>query len=515
MDRLVFLADRFRVGELLVLASAAVFYGFNAFRYAFPVGAAGLFSLMTETVAQNKFALPDRIPFYGPGGIPFAYPPLGPYLAAFFVSVLRVPLMGYLRFAPPVFGLLSLVALYFLAWRILGDRHKALVAAALVATMAIVYDYHATAWGMVRGPAFLFALAGLLSAWDALGGVGRVGWKIALAGVCLGLTTLTHLSYTLFFGLSVAVFCLMISRERFRVRLARSAAIAAVGLAVAAPWLLTIVTRHGVGVFVQALSTHGGLGVFRAYFQGWRFLPAIVRFTISSVGSGWDSVPLIGLFLAAVMDAWIRGKWLIPVWFVGVLFLIGEADRFLVVLACLLVAQMIVDLARRSMPAARGERASVLWHGVVPVTLILAFTYWSGFRVVRSFSPSIGQDTLALASWMRTSTPDDATFLVASDDDALIEWIPDLARRTPLLSPWGGEWIGTYGSQSELLGRVGACMGEPSFTCMANLMKSANLDPDYLIAPSSATASIQTLSADPSWQPVFENAGFDVFKRLR
>jgi hypothetical protein len=58
-------------------------------------------------------------------------------------------------------------------------------------------------------------------------------------------------------------------------------------------------------------------------------------------------------------------------------------------------------------------------------------------------------------------------------------------------------------------------MGEPSFTCMANLMKSANLDPDYLIAPSSATASIQTLSADPSWQPVFENAGFDVFKRLR
>lgn len=112
LERWLFALYHTPAPEGAVLCLGAVVYLLNPIRYAFPVGYAGLFSLMVETILDHGFALPWSVPYYGPGGIPFAYPPVGLYLAALAVGPLKIPLFTYLRFAPAILGLLALAAAF-------------------------------------------------------------------------------------------------------------------------------------------------------------------------------------------------------------------------------------------------------------------------------------------------------------------------------------------------------------------------------------------------------------------
>ncbi len=69
-----------------IFASVPLLFS-NAFLYGFPMGYAGLFTQMAQQIADANFVLPSMSPFYGPGGIPFAYPPLGLYLLAVFIKL--------------------------------------------------------------------------------------------------------------------------------------------------------------------------------------------------------------------------------------------------------------------------------------------------------------------------------------------------------------------------------------------------------------------------------------------
>src|SRR5437588_10136227 len=92
----VYLPIFLSAGLLLVLI-------WNAVRWSLPGGYAGLYVLMSESIVHSHFLPPLRIGLYGPGGIPFAYPPLALYLMAFCIGILHVPVFDYLRFAPDVF----------------------------------------------------------------------------------------------------------------------------------------------------------------------------------------------------------------------------------------------------------------------------------------------------------------------------------------------------------------------------------------------------------------------------
>ncbi|MCC6416690.1 MAG: hypothetical protein IT429_00405, partial [Gemmataceae bacterium] len=86
----------------------------TAVRHGLPLGYAGLFALMAELVAANGFRLPEWVPWYGPGGMPFAYPPLGFYVMAGATAGLGVPTLAYLAWAPALFCVAFLVPFYFL-----------------------------------------------------------------------------------------------------------------------------------------------------------------------------------------------------------------------------------------------------------------------------------------------------------------------------------------------------------------------------------------------------------------
>ncbi len=66
---------------------SSVFLFYNAFRFSLPIAYAGMYTLMAEQIADGGFSLPMQVPYYGPGGIPFAYPPLALYVMAVFLKL--------------------------------------------------------------------------------------------------------------------------------------------------------------------------------------------------------------------------------------------------------------------------------------------------------------------------------------------------------------------------------------------------------------------------------------------
>jgi len=100
--------------QLFVAAVVLPLYLINSFRFDTPVGYAGLFSLFSDALRQNNFIIPFNVPFYGPGGVPFAYPPLGFYLTAVLTKITKLSMFQYLRWAPPFLALIAFLAMYLL-----------------------------------------------------------------------------------------------------------------------------------------------------------------------------------------------------------------------------------------------------------------------------------------------------------------------------------------------------------------------------------------------------------------
>ena len=119
----VIFSDHLALAILLLVFAAFLFLSKLGTPY--PNGYAGLYTLMAERIVANGSAVPPTIPLYGPGGIPFAYPPLAFYLMAAVTTFFKVQPFDYLRFAPALFYLLSLVPMYALSRAITASPRQA------------------------------------------------------------------------------------------------------------------------------------------------------------------------------------------------------------------------------------------------------------------------------------------------------------------------------------------------------------------------------------------------------
>ena len=177
---------------------SAAFLFYNAFRFSFPVAFAGMYTLMAEQIADGGFSLPMQIPYYGPGGVPFAYPPLALYVMAAFLKF-DVSMITYTRYVPPVFSLLALAPLYLLAKELTRSHFAAGLTVMYAVFSPALYISHTWAAGIVRALSFFFMLWGLYF-FNRMLREEKLSLG-ALAGVFGGLATLTHLYYALFFAL--------------------------------------------------------------------------------------------------------------------------------------------------------------------------------------------------------------------------------------------------------------------------------------------------------------------------
>ena len=491
----------------------------------YPAYGAGLYVETADAIRANGYALPATVPHYGPEGVPFAYPPLMFYVLAV-VREFGVGAFAMSLYLPPLVTVAALVPAYLLGRDIVGDRRAGTATALLLVLNPQVLEWHVSAGGLVRAPAFVFALWGSYAALRLFRDGAR---EWVLPGlVSVALVAHTHPTYTIFTVATYLVF--WVGYDRSLTGLVRGAVVGFGALALALPWLGTVVSHHGVVVFSGAAGTHGGLlgGIYR--LRTW--------------GVTWSVLPLTAAIGLLGTRHRVLGAWTAAVW------LLFAQPRFTYAVGAIAVVAAVVELAERGYadrvvaavdnalgratpetpdrpdggvprPDARVARLAVAALVVLSLVGLGGLGYeFAGPSDGTTPEFVDGADVDAMA-WAAEATDPEATFVVFGD---AAEWFPLLTDRSILVSPWGAEWRGpdTYGAHLSAFVNGSAC---PNRTCAEAAMASVGADPDYVYLPKDgytvrgdyqrADGTLEASFAEsPRYERAFENEGVVVFYRV-
>lgn len=467
-----------RVWLTAILATGLLVHLVYLETHPYPAYGAGLYLAAAEQVSQHGYGLPGRIPGYTAGGVPFAYPPLMFYVAAAVRDLTGVGPFAYSRLLPGLLATAYLVPYYAVARELLDGTPEAGVATVLLATAPPALQWHLSAGGIVRAAGFLLAITGPYAGLRAFRD-GHGGW-LAAATALFGLTVLTHPVYAVFFGLTQVLLFLGFSRTPRG--LLRGAVMAAGGLVLASPWLVTVAGVHGTGIFTAAAGTHGGLG------------GGLTRL-VTEFAYPVDLDLAAPYFLAAyggAAYAVARRRFFLPAWLLCAGYVVGK-PRFLFVPGAMLMTgavfgAVVPRVRRTSLRHAleRPERRTVE-VGVVALLAVTAVATGTAFaagaldthngdRSQPSFVDAHDDEAMA---WAAANTEPGATFVVLGD---AAEWFPLRTDRTILVGPWGVEWTTPqrYRTQLALFKGVSAC---DNAACLRETLAANDLSPDYVYVP--------------------------------
>ncbi len=529
--------ERSRVGSWYAVVGILVFvpiYATYVLTHEYPSLGGGLFLMMSEEITAHGYTLPARIPHYTSGGIPFSYPPLMLFVVGLLLDI-GAPPLTLARLLPGVLVACALVVYAVATAELLQSRRQGAFAAIVVATAPSVLHLTLTAGGTVRAAALLFTSAGIYTG-VRLFKTGSRTWLLTSIGL-FGATLLTHPLYTIFFGTSYLVFYFWLDRTAYG--LLRGAAVAAGGVVLAAPWWLPVASTHGFEVFLQASTTHDGIG----YLSWYQEFPT----ETVSVPSPWPPLAILGgLFLL------VRRKPLLPSWFITAGVLTGR-DEFLLVIGAMMVAaalfEGVVPLLRRiettvleTIETKDGTALSVCKRGIVrlrsigPHVCVLAIlilgliatygtssaaVYVAGGEADDELPMFVHDADVAATKWIRSNTTKNASFVVIGD---VAEWFPLFTDRTNLVVPQGSEWEGTRDRQMHMRDQLRPCRDA---SCLTARFDQFGLKPDYVYLTASGYARKQgpragehrwtrlghSLRQSPEYEVVFENQGALIVRR--
>jgi len=479
---------------LLVLGAAVTHRLYLAVTTDFPINDGGLFVAYVEAGARSFPWLPEAISYNGLE-LPHAYPPLGFWLGGLLVE-LGFGAIGVVHVLPPV---MNAVWVVLLALLFLRDGHSRLFTAAAVAVLAVAfrsYEWLVMGGGLTRGLGALFLVLSLL----ALGGTrGRESSPLSaraalLAGICVGGAILSHLEWGLLAAASVVVQRALRSRtvKNFLVTLTVAGGAAALCVL---PWVLLVVSRHGLEPFLAASGT-----------SEWNLADTAARLE-GYARAQWPNL-LLAVGGAVLL---VRRHLFWPVFILLCLVLTPRHSLTPLVVPISYITvygfEAVVRMVRRATSQWR-ERSEV---GAV-VALALIAVVLGGLAVERTrpvstlFRP-LSDDVREAMAWVRDEHAG-ARFAVVTDPvwwyDASAEWFPQLTGATSSTTVQGTEWLPDDAYQR----RIDAVMATKAApTCAELVQRVLDLEPVEFVWTEARQQCFET----PAFQAVFRNADVTVF----
>lgn len=420
----------------------------------FPINDGGIFYVMAGELSDSHLALPAETA-YNQAHIPFAYPPLGVYVAAALHLVAGCSVLTLLRLLPLAANLLTVAALFFLARQLLPSPSTAGLAALLFVTLPRSYEWLIAGGGLTRSFGFLFLCLTALFGHRTL--VGRHRGAVVPAGICLAFAVLSHPELGLLAAAWLLVLTAVAGLNRWT--MARVAEAATVGVSLVAPWLATVLARHGLSPFHAAAGNSG------FWLRG-----SLARL-ISPQATGEVGLPIVAcLALLGAVVCLARRELLLPGWVLAVFVLtpraaLTPATAPLALLAALALADVVAPGLTSALAhpqrATRGEHSEcpgrplsgerfgrALYGSVIAVLVGYTLVVSNLARTTEGWATmrSVPRPEREAMAWVAAHTPPGSRFVVASSAtwwpaDPVDEWFPALASRASVVAPNGAEWL--------------------------------------------------------------------------
>jgi hypothetical protein len=388
----------------------------------FPLNDGGMFFAMTRDLIDAGLAMPPTTT-YNDLAIPFAYPPLGFYLAAVITTATGIDLLELFRWLPLLLSVACIPAFALLARELLPPT-AARAAGYAYALVPGGFVWPIMGGGLTRSLGLLFALLALAALVRALDGGSRRALIVAAA--LSGLAAVSHPNAAAF--VAVSAILIGVLRSRTRASFLRLALVGAGAVVVAAPWWLTVVLRSGITPFTAAASASRTEDLI---------LPAIgtlLRW------NAWNEplFPLVSaLALVGLVISLVRRDLLAALWIVALAFALPGPFQMLSAIPLALLAGVGVSALFELPVAARTRRVlGATGIGYLTVAALLAFV---------GVLEGLPADERVAMKWIADETPAGARVLVVTTRswgmDAAGEWLPALGRRASVVVPQGADWI--------------------------------------------------------------------------
>lgn len=432
------------LGGLILITLAGLFLRlFFLNRSDFALNDGGMFFTMIVDLQKNNFLLPAYVS-YNQSQIPFVYPPLSFYLAAFVNEWLHFDHITILRFLPLFFNILSIPAFFFLAFEILRNKNQALLATAFYAIIPPGYEWLISGGGLTRSPAQLFFI---LSVYFYLAFISRQKKSRLLFSILFAsLMMLHHFEYGVLTGISIALFSF--PSMRFKTFVKTALVYAAGVVLLTSPYWLTVLSRFGFSPMVSAFSS----GEFNPITSIAHLLS--MSFTDETLVTYVNVLAIIGLIYCL-----FSGRLRLVLWFLLIMFLSPRSvNRPLIfpvtIFASITVFSIILPelnrlYERHSTQKENKKSKFIPAYSSIFIAFSVLIPFFMGF-----LAPSGGNSALealskperAAMQWIKENTPEDSQFIILDSAitwgaDRSNEWFPVLTERKSLTTVQGSEWL--------------------------------------------------------------------------
>ncbi|MGI8548865.1 MAG: hypothetical protein ACR2M1_16330 [Gemmatimonadaceae bacterium] len=533
-----------RLVSYAAIALGAFVRAAHIFSAGFPLSDGGLFLRMTQDLQAAHYHLPV-FTTYNNASIPFAYSPLGFYVAGAVNSVTGISLLQLFRFIPLVATVLTVIAFYYLARTMLRDERTVAAAVLAFALLPRSYVWMLMGGGLTRAAGLLFAIIALQQVYKLYT---RREWRYAAtAALACALTVLSHLSTANFLAFSIVLFFLFYGRHRFG--FLSSVAVAAGAVLLTAPWWGTVVAQHGLAPFHAARASSGSFfgNVIDRYV-------VVMRLAHFNTGIGGEALfPLISVLAVMGALASLRpGRFILPVWWVLIVVLDARGGMNYAVIPVAMLAGIAVvhvlipglrslysgavspgqqprldahlDPTMDSAVEQRHSGMARLTRFVPALVLGLLLLYGLGTSLTRnpdfkgeaSFLTALTPSDRTAMQWVAHNTPPTSRFLVVSGRvwqlDKISEWFPALANRTSVSTVQGSEWLPGFNEGAEAADAFQARCHAADGRCLAQWADATGQSFNHVYVPKMpidpcCTPLIAALRRDPRYIPVYDGPG--------
>lgn len=514
---------------------AVVLGGFVRFGYAtldidFPLNDGGLFYQMTLDLMAKHYRIPSYTTYNTFFQIPFAYPPLSFYLAAFTSTVTRWPLLRVFSLLPSIVSILTIPAAHTLMRKLLKSELEAAIGVVIFALLPSGISWVISGGGIARSFGLFFLIVTLSEAYSLFTTGDKL--RVLSTAVLLSMCALSHLEYGLTAG--VAIVLLLIFYAPNRRALGHTLLTAILALTLTAPWWLTVINHHGLSPFLTASTTGES---FRNPFE---FMLLIgMSFTDEPLMPVLGILSMIGLFVGLA-----ERDWFTPAWFGSIMIIASRSSGATLSVAMAMLGA--IALYRLILPGLTHLNAHVtdnlqveiageietikhkfrIYRRYIPALLftlgLLVYIFYAAQLIAfRAGSPLhvLSSEQREAMEWVSANTPEQSCFLVITSaatwqPDSTTEWFPTLAQRTSLNTVQGKEWLSdqSFDVSMDRYWQLRRCTSSDA-DCLEAI--SAEYDWSFThvyIAPEVSDVLNLALANDPEYQAVYDFDEIQIFE---